>query len=225
MQYRNIRVEDLTPGAPKAADGTGPFKVSGRRPAHDRGAHERRRRQRRPASRSTFDVGDDRAAGRRRCRAPCPLTPTQHGLPPMIDTPASFRLGTITSRITRATFARRGLTVPVACTGAMDGSAKLTVSSATRKRLKLEQRDARQRATSSAGARTPCDGDAQAVLGDRRALARKGGPRSVKLTLSVQMRDWGKPAQTRAQDDHAAALGGTPTGPRGRAGAGSGRRP
>ena len=29
MQYRNIRVEDLTPGAPKASDPTGPFEVSG----------------------------------------------------------------------------------------------------------------------------------------------------------------------------------------------------
>ena len=58
----------------------------------------------------------------------------------MIDTPASFRLGTITSSIKRSTFARRGLSVPVACTGAMDGSAKLTVSSATRKRLKLKSR-------------------------------------------------------------------------------------
>ena len=27
-------------------------------------------------------------------------------------------------------------------------------------------------------------------------LAAKGGPKSVKLTLSVQMRDWGKPATT-----------------------------
>ena len=49
MQYRNIRVEDLTPGAPKASDGTGPFEVSGCRPAHDRGAHEGRGRQRQPA--------------------------------------------------------------------------------------------------------------------------------------------------------------------------------
>ena len=27
-------------------------------------------------------------------------------------------------------------------------------------------------------------------------LAAKGGPKRVKLTLSVQMRDWGKPATT-----------------------------
>ena len=32
MQYRNMRVEDLTPGAPKAEDGTGPFEVAGRGP-------------------------------------------------------------------------------------------------------------------------------------------------------------------------------------------------
>ena len=29
-----------------------------------------------------------------------------------------------------------------------------------------------------------------------KSLARKGGPKRVKLTLSVQMRDWGKPATT-----------------------------
>ena len=48
MQYRNMRVEDLTPGVPKAEDGTGPFPVDGRRSAHDRGAHGGRGRQRGP---------------------------------------------------------------------------------------------------------------------------------------------------------------------------------
>ena len=46
MQYRNMRVEDLTPGAPKAEDATGPFTVTGARSAHDRGPHGRRGRQR-----------------------------------------------------------------------------------------------------------------------------------------------------------------------------------
>ena len=113
----------------------------------------------------------------------------------MIDIPASFRLGTISSSIKRATFARRGLTVPVACTGAMDGSAKLTVSSATRKRLKLKSAT-----LDSTDVR--CWGPHTATVSFKpssaiaRALARKGGPTSVKMTVSVQMRDWGKPATT-----------------------------
>ena len=105
--------------------------------------------------------------------------------------------GRVSSKLTRATFARRGLSVPVACTGAMDGSAKLTVSSADAKRLKLS----RARRSTAADVRVlgPAhgQGDAQAVLGARQARSpRKGGPKSVKLTLSVQMRDWGKPPTT-----------------------------
>ena len=73
-----------------------------------------------------------------------PLTPVSTIMPSMIDFPATFRLGTSRSKLSRATFARRGLTVPVACTGAMDGSLKLTVSSATKRQLQAVERDARQ---------------------------------------------------------------------------------
>ena len=68
MQYRNMRVEDLTPGVPKAEDGTGPFEVAGRGPhtievrTVDAAGNE---------ASETFDVRDrvDRgAAGRRRRR-------------------------------------------------------------------------------------------------------------------------------------------------------------
>ena len=109
--------------------------VHGRRAtaAHGRGPLDRRGRQRR-GQRKSFDVRD-RWQRCRPARAPAPLpsppTPSTI-LPPLIDTPASFRLGRCPRAITRTTFARRGVSVPVACTGAMTGSAKLTVSSARR---------------------------------------------------------------------------------------------
>ena len=77
----------------------------------------------------------------------------------------------------------------------MDGSAKLTVSSATRKRLKLSSAT-----LDSTDVR--CWGPHTATVSFKpssaiaRALARKGGPASVKMTVAVQMRDWGKPATT-----------------------------
>ena len=99
------------------------------------------------------------------------------------------------SKLKRATFARRGLTVPVTCTGAMDGSVRLTVSSATKRKLRLSSAT-----LDSSDAR--CYGPHTIKVTMKpssalaKALARKGGPRSVKLSLAVQMRDWGKPATT-----------------------------
>jgi hypothetical protein len=130
---------------------------------------------------------------------PLPLTPAQQPgslLPAFIETPASYRLGNVTSRMRAKTLARRGLSVPVACTGAMTGSAKLTVSSRDARRLKLGRR------TLDAGD-VRCWGPhtARVTLKPSKALARKlarrGGPRNVKMTLAVQMRDWGKPATTQ----------------------------
>jgi glucose/arabinose dehydrogenase/PKD repeat protein len=196
MQYRRMRVEDLTPGAPKAEDGTGPFEVSGLGPhtievrSVDAAGNE-------ASEPFTLEIGDPIAppavndGGGTQVVALPPVAT----LPAMIDTPASFRLMRVTSRITRKTFARRGVRVPVACTGAMDGSAKLTVSNATRKRLKL-----RRRTLDSTDVR--CWGPHTARVSLKpsssiaRKLARKGGPKRVKMTVAIQMRDWGKPATT-----------------------------
>ena len=86
--------------------------------------------------------------------------------------------------------------MPVQCTGAMTGSAKLTLSSKDAKRLKLSSSHAE-------GDRRPLlgpahrDGDAEAVLDDRQAPeGARAARRSVKLTLSVTMHDWGKPSTT-----------------------------
>ena len=192
MQYRNVRVEDLTPGAPKSADGTGPFQVSGA------GPHTIEVRTKDAAGnvgRQTFDVEIGRVAPEGTTVSPAPLTPTSNGLPPMIDTPASYRLGSVTSRIRATTFGRRGLSVPVACTGAMTGSAKLTVSSRDARRLKLGRRTLDTSDVQCWGPHS-----VRVTLKPSSSLARRltarGGPRSVRLTLSVQMRDWGKPVQT-----------------------------
>jgi hypothetical protein len=194
MQYRDIRIEDLTPGAP-AAQAAKPFEVSGI------GPHTIEVRTTDAAGnvgRQTFDleVGAPQAPGANPpAQQPTILQPTSNILPAMIDTPATYRLGSITSKVSRATFAKKGVKIPVACTGAMTGSAKITISSADRKRLKLSS-------TTIDSEDVTCYGPHTATVTLKpssaisRALARKGGPKSVKLTVSVQMRDWGKSAST-----------------------------
>ena len=77
----------------------------------------------------------------------------------------------------------------------MDGSAKLTVSSATRKRLKLKSATLDSEAVKCWGPHT-ARVSLKPSSAIARALAAKGGPASVKMTVAVQMRDWGKPATT-----------------------------
>ena len=185
MQYRNIRVEDLSPDA-LTKNPTGPFTVSGAGP-------------------HTVEVRSVDAAGNiedkqafaveiGRTTVVNPLVPPTV-MPPMIDTPASYRLGKLSKRLSAKTFARRGLRVPVSCTGAMTGSAKLTVSRATMRKLKLSR-------TTLDSSDVQCYGPHTVRVTLKpssalaRSLARRGGPSSIKLTLSVQMRDWGKPATT-----------------------------
>lgn len=195
MQYRNVRVEDLTPGKPKAKDATGAFEVEGLgnhtievRTTDAAGNH----------ARETFDleIGETVSpdTGTPTVQA-APLQPTSNILPPLIDTPATYRLGSITSKVTRATFNKRGVKIPVACTGAMTGSAKITVSSADRKRLKLSSATIDSEDVTCWGPHTATV-TLKPSSAIAKALARKGGPKSVKLTVSVQMRDWGKPATT-----------------------------
>ena len=197
MQYRNIRVEDLTPGAPTPPTATGLFTVAGD------GPHTVEVRTTDAAGnveeRKSFDVRRSVAARRRgtTCRRRCRSPPTSVD-PAADDRHARRRTASARCRraVTRATFNRRGITVPVACTGAMTGSAKLTVSSA---RPQAAQARAARRSTAED---VKCWGPHTARVTLKpssaiaKALARKGGPKSVKLTLSVQMRDWGKPATT-----------------------------
>jgi len=194
MQYRNVKVEDLTPGAPTSKTGK-PFDVEGV------GPHTIEVRTTDAAGnvgRQTFDleIGAPAAPGANPpVQQPTVLQPTSNTLPPMIDTPASYRLGSVTSKVTRATFTKKGVKIPVACTGAMTGTAKITVSSADRKRLKLTTATIDSEDVTCWGPHTATV-TLKPSSAIARALARKGGPKSVKLNLEVQMRDWGKPATT-----------------------------
>ncbi|MBE2315412.1 ThuA domain-containing protein [Solirubrobacter sp. CPCC 204708] len=193
MQYRNVTIEDLTPGKPKAEDAKPNIQITGAGPhtievrATDEAGN---------TSRETFDlaIGDPAAPGGATPQ-PAPLPPTSTILPPMIDSPATYRLGSLSSRVTRTSFTKRGLKVPISCTGAMDGTVKLTVSSRDRKRLKLKSATLKSTDVRCWGPhRVTVTLKPSSAIAKR--LAAKGGPKRVKLTLSVQMRDWGKPAAT-----------------------------
>jgi hypothetical protein len=116
-------------------------------------------------------------------------------LPPMIDTPATARLGSMGSRITRKTFARRGVRVPITCTGAMSGEAKLVVSSKDARRLHLTRRTLATEDAQCYGAHS-LKVTLKPSKSVAKRLARKGGPKRVRMTLTVRMRDFGRAPQT-----------------------------
>ena len=95
MQYRNVRVENLAPGVPKAADGTGPFTITGTGPhtievrTNDAAGN---------AGSRSFDieVGRVTPVGSTDTPVTVPLTPVSTIMPSMIDFPATFRLGSVT---------------------------------------------------------------------------------------------------------------------------------
>ena len=164
-------------------------------PAHDRGPLDRRGRP----CRAQADAGvrDRRAGlpeGPTQTVPLVPQAPVSPIIPPMTQPTATAKLGTLPSKITRATFAKKGVAVPIACTGAMDGSAKLTVASSVAKQLKLSR-------TTLASSDAKCWGphSIKVSLKPSSSLARRrpqGRPKSVKLTLNVQMRVFGKAPQT-----------------------------
>ena len=208
MQYRNVRVEDLSAGGSKAAK---PFTVSGK------GPHTIEVRSTDAAgnleAKKTFDLeigaetpegptdpgddggdGGDGGGGGGTTVVPLNQQTTSPALPAMEPSVASARFGTVSARISRATFAKRGVAVPISCTGAMDGTAKLAVTSSTAKKLKLSR-------TTLASEDVRCWGPHSIKVSLKpssalaRQLARKGGPRSVKLTLTVEMRAFGRAPQ------------------------------
>jgi hypothetical protein len=198
MQYRNVRVEDLSEGARGVVEAQ-PFEVTGKGPhtievrSTDAAGNVEEKQP------FDFDIGAGTPPGSTDGggSTPVPLTSapsTSPLLPPMIVTPASAKLGTLSARIRRATFAKRGVVVPIACTGAMDGTAKLTVASSVAAKLKLS------RAT-LVSQDVKCWGPHSIKVSLKpssalaKQLARKGGPKSVKLTLTVQMRDFGRAPQ------------------------------
>ncbi len=112
-QYRNVRVQDLTPGA-ATADPTGLFTVKGDgehtvdyRSIDAAGNVEERKTV-------SFEIGDPvgapptppatTATPTPTTTTPLPSPPTSSILPPMIDTPASYRLGRLPAAVSRSTF-------------------------------------------------------------------------------------------------------------------------
>ena len=107
-----------------------------------------------------------------------------------MDTPATFRLGSFAKRGTWRAFTRRGIKVRVACTGAMRGTAKLTVTRSQARKLRLGSR----RTLASRSVRCWGKETRTVTLKPSRSVARKlrNSRRSVQATLQVSMRDEGK---------------------------------
>jgi glucose/arabinose dehydrogenase/type 1 glutamine amidotransferase len=181
MQYRDIRVEDLSPDAP-ARSQTGSFTVSGQGPHTVEVRSVDAAGNVEPKQAVDFEIGRVAASG---------TPPTD--VPPMVDTPARFTLRKLPSRISAKQFAQRGIKVPVRCTGAMSGTAKLTVSRATARKLDLGSRTIGSREVRCWGAHT-----ATVTLKPSKSVARKlrDASGSIRLRLAVRMQDLGQPART-----------------------------
>ena len=115
------------------------------------------------------------------------------------DTAATFRIAGLPRRMSAKRFARRGLSVPIRCTGAMSGEVTLRVSKATARKLKLGARTLAERNVRCYGEHTVTV-RLKANKAARRKL-RKGaaGSKSVKLRVAVAMEDLGRPAQTSSR--------------------------
>ena len=177
MFYRRVNVQDLDAGA---RTGTGPFKVTGQ------GSHVVEYR----SSDFSGNVEAKRTLSLRIGSAPQPSPPGSGENPPVVDTPATFRLRSTASRLSWRTLAGRGLKVRVACTGAMTGQAALAVSKSTSRRLGLRGRTTlASRSVRCWGAQTRT-----VTLKPSKSLARKvrRARRAVTATLKVRMRDEGR---------------------------------
>jgi Domain of Unknown Function (DUF1080)/PKD domain/Beta xylosidase C-terminal Concanavalin A-like domain len=178
MQYRNMRVENLS-GDTSA---TGPFTVTGSglhtvefRSVDWAGTTEVKRAR-------TFRLG----------QRPQPSPPPAGNEPP---TTAKFSLAKL-PRTTLGGFARRGLAVEVACGDAMQGSAALTVTRRTMRRLHLRSATLARRSVRcvQAGSKTVTLKPSRKVA---RALRRSHG--SVKATVKVRLKPIGGRASTHAR--------------------------
>ena len=186
MQYRDVRVEDLSADAP-GRNPTGKFTVTGA------GPHTVEFRSIDAAGNVEATQAADFEIG---ATAPPPTPPASDPpMPPAIDTPAAFRLGRL------AVADRREAVRPLRPAGARDvhrgddaATATLRVSAATARKLKLGRRTVASRGVRCYGAHT-----ATVTLKPSKSLRKKlvkgaRGSRSVRLTLAVQMADIPKPA-------------------------------
>ena len=188
MQYRDIRVEDLSADAP-GRNQTGAFTVSGLGPhtVEIRSVDAAGNIEAKQAV--DFEIGSSTPGG----AGGTGQTPVP---PASDDTPATFRLAGLASRMSAKRFAKRGLAVQVRCTGAMSGRVTLRVTKATARKLRLRSstvatRDVRCYGEHTATVRLKASKSTRRKL--RKAAA---GKQSVKLHLSATMEDLGRPAQT-----------------------------
>jgi hypothetical protein len=109
-------------------------------------------------------------------------TPTPSGNPPMVDTPATYTLGSVAKQLKASKFAKGGLKVSVQCTGGLTGTAKLTAAGKAAKQL-----GKRTLASRSIG----CFGEEKAsvTLKVSKSVAKKlrKAKKAVKVTLTVAM--------------------------------------
>jgi PKD repeat protein/type 1 glutamine amidotransferase len=172
MQIRNVRVQDLSPGA---RGGTGAFTVTGR------GNHT-------VEFRSVDWAGNTEATKSTMFRIGAPPVAS----PPPTTKPPSFRLAK-PPRTKLGSFARRGLKVKVTCTDAMQGSAALTVSKSVKRRLHLKSRTLAKRSLRCADA-----GSKTVTLKPSRKVARalRRSHRAVKAMVQVRLQPIGGRLQT-----------------------------
>jgi hypothetical protein len=189
MHYRNIRVEDLSPDAP-GKNPTGAFKVTGAGP-------------------HTVEVRSIDAAGNVEDKKALDfeigqVAPPASGddldpVPPITDKPATAALGEMGSRVSAKKFGKKGFTVRVACTGAMEGTATLKLNKRSARALEVGKRTVKTKAVKCYGAHT-----AKVKLKPSKSLRRKlakwrksgDGPSTLTLKLTVAMTDLGQPTQT-----------------------------
>ena len=199
--YRRVSVRDLDDGA---RTGSGPFTVEGE------GAHVVEFRSTdlsgNVEDKSIVDIriggNAQPGPGSSGTTPPPPPAPTPPvGNPPVVDTPATYALGSVAKQLKASSFAKRGLKVSVKCTGGLTGTAKLTASGKAAKQL--GRRSLASRSIGCFGAET-----ASTTLKVSKSVAKKlrKAKKAVKLTLTVTMGEpGGKPIDDQAHD-HAEAL-------------------
>jgi PKD repeat protein/glucose/arabinose dehydrogenase/type 1 glutamine amidotransferase len=185
LDYRRVSVLDLDEGA---RVGTGPFQVAGN------GSHVVEYRSRDLGGNVeekkvvTFRIGPDAGPGPGESGTTPP--PTGSGTnPPVIDTPASFTLRKVSSRMKARSLAKRGLKVTVACTGGLRGTAKLTVAGKARKQL--GRKTLARRSVACFGQETT---SVRLKVSKKVAKKLRKAKKSIKATLSVSMGEPGAKA-------------------------------
>ena len=179
IDYRRVTVRDLDD---PARVGTGAFQVSGD------GAHVVEYRSTdlsgnvEEKKTVAFRIGPDAAP---------PASPPPAGEPPFVASEATFALGRVARSARLRSFARRGLKVPVRCTGGLRGTAKLTISRRAARKLRLGGRTVARERVTCFGTQTR-----RVTLKPSKGVARKlrKAKGAIRMRLAVAM---GEPGARR----------------------------